>query len=374
MKCLGRSFQVDCEEVSAGDQGSVGQDWEASDPQCKCISPFEGAHSWYCWSIARRILAAGWPTMNGCVRVEYLLTCASKNHLKALYYFKDTWQLAALYEPCLKPRIRFSLLSCLNAGGALSDGQQSEGWPNGQGQNGCWLWTTERQDPWHMGAGLGSPPTTSTWNNPWHGRKSLPLAALTVHQVDGDSPKWVMRRSSRSQKFARHSREAASSNLLTALARARLLFPSSTNCRQQLQPEDCLAPATGLHASAAMLILTFSHLLPSCAIVLLRHLLDSMSRPNTFKHIKEEKVQGVKVHVISMPQDHTRCVCVFGCKNTEWDDWDPLVGQTGKKDPIWHILARSPLNTWELAFSSTRSVFRLWDWGLMDLWGHENLV
>ena len=131
----------------------------------------------------------------------------------------------------------------------------------------------------------------------------------------------------------------------TALARARLLFPSSTNCRQQLQPEDCLAPATGSHASAAMLILTFSHLLPSCAIVLLRHLLDSMSRPNTFKHIKEEKVQGVKVHVISMPQDHTRCVCVFGCKNTEWDDWDPLVGQTGKKDPIWHILARSPLNT-----------------------------
>ena len=224
------------------------------------------------------------------------------------------------------------------------------------------------------GAGLGSPPTTSTWNNPWHGRKSLPLAALTVHQVDGDSPKWVMRRSSRSQKFARHSREAASSNLLTALARARLLFPSSTNCRQQLQPEDCLAPATGLHASAAMLILTFSHLLPSCAIVLLRQLLDSMSRPNTFKHIKEEKVQGVKVHVISMPQDHTRCVCVFGCKNTEWDDWDPLVGQTGKKDPIWHILARSSLNTWELAFSSTRSVFRLWDWGLMDLWGHENLV
>ena len=79
MKCLGRSFQVDCEEVSAGDQGSVGQDWEASDPQCKCISPFEGAHSWYCWSIARRILAAGWPTMNGCVRVEYLLTCAYKN-------------------------------------------------------------------------------------------------------------------------------------------------------------------------------------------------------------------------------------------------------------------------------------------------------
>ena len=58
------------------------------------------------------------------------------------------------------------------------------------------------------------------------------------------------------------------------------------------------------------------------------------------------------------------CVCVFGCKNTEWDDWDPLVGQTGKKDPIWHILARSPLNTWELTFSSTRSVFRLWDWGL----------
>ena len=163
------------------------------------------------------------------------------------------------------------------------------------------------------GAGLGSPPTTSTWNNPWHGRKSLPLAALTVHQVDGDSPKWVMRRSSRSQKFARHSREAASSNLLTALARARLLFPSSTNCRQQLQPEDCLAPATGLHASAAMLILTFSHLLPSCAIVLLRQLLDSMSRPNTFKHIKEEKVQGVKVHVISMPQDHTQCVCVCVC-------------------------------------------------------------
>ena len=111
----------------------------------------------------------------------------------------------------------------------------------------------------------------------------MPLAALTVHQVDGDSPKWVMRRSSRSQKFARHSREAASSNLLTALARARLLFPSSTNCRQQLQPEDCLAPATGLHASAAMLILTFSHLLPSCAIVLLKHLLDSRSRPNTFE-------------------------------------------------------------------------------------------
>ena len=79
MKCLGRSFQVDCEEVSARNQGSVGQDWEASDPQCKCISPFEGAHSWYCWSIARRILAAGWPTMNGCVRVEYLLTCAYKN-------------------------------------------------------------------------------------------------------------------------------------------------------------------------------------------------------------------------------------------------------------------------------------------------------
>ena len=111
----------------------------------------------------------------------------------------------------------------------------------------------------------------------------MPLAALTVHQVDGDSPKWVMRRSSRSQKFARHSREAASSNLLTALARARLLFPSSTNCRQQLQPEDCLAPATDLHASAAMLILTFSHLLPSFAIVLLKHLLDSGSRPNTFE-------------------------------------------------------------------------------------------
>ena len=44
LKCLGRSFHVDCEEVSARDQGSVGQDWEASDPQCKCISPFEGAH------------------------------------------------------------------------------------------------------------------------------------------------------------------------------------------------------------------------------------------------------------------------------------------------------------------------------------------
>ena len=38
LKCLGRSFQVDCEEVSARDQGSVSQDWEASDPQCKCIS------------------------------------------------------------------------------------------------------------------------------------------------------------------------------------------------------------------------------------------------------------------------------------------------------------------------------------------------
>ena len=197
MKCLGRSFQVDCEEVSAGDQGSVGQDWEASDPQCKCISPFEGAHSWYCWSIARRILAAGWPTMNGCVRVEYLLTCASKNHLKALYYFTDTWQLAALYEPCLKPRIRFSLLSCLNAGGALSDGQQSEGWPNGQGQNGCWLWTTERQDPWHMGGGPGKS------SNDVHLKQPLTreevIAACCSHRP---SSWWGFAEMGNAQKFA----------------------------------------------------------------------------------------------------------------------------------------------------------------------------
>ena len=69
------------------------------------------------------------------------------------------------------------------------------------------------------------------------------IAALLSPSIKwmGDSTKWVMRKSLHSQKFAQLLRSCQlKSTHCPCLPRcASPLFPSSTDCRQQLQPEDC---------------------------------------------------------------------------------------------------------------------------------------
>ena len=69
----------------------------------------------------------------------------------------------------------------------------------------------------------------------------MPLCSHPPSSGWGNSTKWVMRKSLHSQKFAQLLRSCQlKSTHCPCLPRcASPLFPSSTDCRQQLQPEDC---------------------------------------------------------------------------------------------------------------------------------------